>query len=322
LSEILSVVVIGYNEGANLKACLESVREADSIPGYEIELIYVDGGSSDNSLEISRSSTADQILGGDKRRRAAENRNLGLKASSGSLIQFLDGDMLLKKNWLTEAVNFLTNHSEFAAVCGNLEELNRSIISRAMEIDWGEREESIRHCGGAALWSRDVLLNAGGFPEDVDYGEDPLVCWKIRNEFGFKIYQLNKSMVIHDLGHVSFIDYWKRCIRSGRTYSEISELVKDTSDPLWLKETRANYLWGVILLGLVLTLLLPLPSLLPRLISSSVLLCLIFRKTIQTLISGKAISVSLMYSIHTYTSKIAIAYGQLRWHLKNKKRVA
>ncbi|MGB5063939.1 MAG: glycosyltransferase, partial [Candidatus Competibacter sp.] len=47
---VLSVVVIGRNEGERLTRCLESVR-AMTDPGGPVELIYVDSASTDGSPE-------------------------------------------------------------------------------------------------------------------------------------------------------------------------------------------------------------------------------------------------------------------------------
>ena len=47
---MLSVVVIGRNEGARLVRCLESIGQMTPLPG-PVEVIYVDSGSTDGSLE-------------------------------------------------------------------------------------------------------------------------------------------------------------------------------------------------------------------------------------------------------------------------------
>ena len=86
----LSFVVIGYNEAGTLKACLDSVRNAD-LDGLSWELIYVDGGSIDTSMDIAREAGVDRLLGGETRRRAAENRNLGLEAATGDWCSFWTG---------------------------------------------------------------------------------------------------------------------------------------------------------------------------------------------------------------------------------------
>lgn len=131
----LSFVVIGYNEAGTLKACLDSVRNAD-LDGLSWELIYVDGGSIDTSMDIAREAGVDRLLGGETRRRAAENRNLGLEAATGRLVQFLDGDMALFPDWPRAAAEFLYGHEDVAAVCGNLEESSPGILFEALQIDW------------------------------------------------------------------------------------------------------------------------------------------------------------------------------------------
>ena len=54
-SPMLSVVVIGRNEGARLVRCLESIGQMRPLQG-PIEVIYVDSGSTDGSLEGPRNS--------------------------------------------------------------------------------------------------------------------------------------------------------------------------------------------------------------------------------------------------------------------------
>ncbi len=104
----LSFIVIGYNEAATLPKCFESVRNA-YLSGISYELIYVDGGSRDDSILVAKTSGVDQVLGGDKRRRAAENRNVGLRSAQGRYVQFLDGDMVLDPDWSFIALNFIEN---------------------------------------------------------------------------------------------------------------------------------------------------------------------------------------------------------------------
>ena len=62
----LSFVVIGFNEGAHLEACLRSVQGAALAPGTW-ELLFVDGGSTDDSRAIAE-RVGVTFLGGEKRR--------------------------------------------------------------------------------------------------------------------------------------------------------------------------------------------------------------------------------------------------------------
>ena len=48
----ISIVVIGLNEGKNLHDTFTAIREMD-YPQEKLELIFVDTGSSDHSVEIA-----------------------------------------------------------------------------------------------------------------------------------------------------------------------------------------------------------------------------------------------------------------------------
>ena len=57
MTPLLSVVIIGRNEGARLKRCLESVNAMHAIGGA-VEVIYVDSASTDKSPELAASYLA------------------------------------------------------------------------------------------------------------------------------------------------------------------------------------------------------------------------------------------------------------------------
>lgn len=306
----LSFVVIGYNESQHLSACLLSALEGAKAHGAA-EVIYVDGGSTDDSLDLARAAGVDLVLGGEKRRRAAENRNLGLQAAQGQYIQFLDGDMVLFPEWPAAAQKILQERPKVAAVCGRIIERRTSAFYKALQIDWSDPEGEVLYCGGAALHRRDALLKAGGFPEEVAYGEEPLLCWRYRNAHGLKIYHLHEPMVLHDLAYRGFLDYWRRNVRVGRTYAEISGLLSSSQEPFWQRETRSSLRWG-ILLFLCLLLLLAGPWWEVRVAVLLFLALLLGRKTVQAWRAGNAPAVSLLYAGHTYFAKLGIAWGLLQ----------
>jgi len=289
---------------------LESCRRAD-LRDLTHELIYVDAGSTDDSIAIAQAAKVDRVLGGDKRRRAAQNRNLGFEHARGTYVQFVDGDMTLAPDWPAAAAAFLTDHPECAAVCGNLVEANQSTLFRALQIDWAPREGYIRHCGGAALYRRDVLDRLGGFPEDVAYGEEPYLCWRIRNELQLRIYQLNRTMANHDLGFNGLRDYWRRNVRCGMTYAEIAARFARTNDPLWLRESIVHLAWlGACVVAALLLMVGPGPL---RLLVCAAMAAVVLRKFVQTRHAGYAPGVAAAFAVHTYLSKVPVALGELKW---------
>jgi glycosyltransferase involved in cell wall biosynthesis len=312
----ISFVVIGYNEGKTLRGCLESIREVE-LNSISYEIIYVDGGSCDDSMVIARNFGVDLLLGGEHRRKAAENRNLGAMHSKGKFIQFLDGDMKVDRAWAAPAYAFINENHNAASACGYIHETGNGFFKRVLEIDWVHKAGEADYCGGAALWRKDIFLKAGGFPEYVSYGEEPCLCWKIRNELGMKIFLLDQQMVTHDLGFSGIGDYWRRSIRCGETYSEIASRFYHSSDRLYLKESISNFLWaGFIMICLVLILTGPHGLRLP------IILCIILilmRKSIQIFHRGNDLCVSILYSFHIYFSKLPLALGGLVWLARSFK---
>lgn len=313
----ISFVVIGYNEASFIGNCLASIRNAN-LKGIEYELIYVDGGSQDNSYLIAESMNVDKLLGGEKRRRAAGNRNLGMMAAKGRFVQFVDGDMTLNASWPVTAMDFLIKHPNVAAVCGHLKEINPSILYQTLQIDWTQKKGPVDFCGGAAMWRRSVLKTINGFPESVQYGEEPFLCWRVRNELDYEIYFLNQTMADHNLDYAGFGDYWQRNIRCGQTYAEIAYLCYNTPDRLWFKMTVSNLAWSA---GLISALVIFLAG--PQFIKAwiAILLFLILlRKILQMLNRKNKLAVSIGYAVHVYFSKIPLAFGELKWFFRMLKK--
>ncbi len=308
----LSFVVIGYNEGKHIRGCLESVR-AITLPGARFEVIYVDGGSKDNSLEEARRVDGVRILGGEKRRRAAENRNLGAAHARGKYIQFIDGDMYLDPDWPALAMAFLDLHLDVGGVSGMLEEANTSYVFRVLQIDWNPVEGEVDAFGGAAMYRRDVFEQAGRFPEDVSTGEDPLLCWRIRNLTAHKVWYLHKRMAKHDLGFRGLRDYWKRSTTTGRAYIEIATRCWDSKDPMWKPNVIRNFVWAGFYVVLLLAIALSPPIVGITLLG--VIALVLARLTFKTWRRGHPLSVSIGYALHCYLAKIPLAWGQLKWLL-------
>ncbi|HEV2275176.1 MAG TPA: glycosyltransferase, partial [Acidobacteriaceae bacterium] len=84
---LLSVVVIGRNEGARLERCLASIGKLRRA-ACEIEVIYVDSASTDGSPELARRAGAEAIVLDAVRPTAALGRNAGWQKAKGETILF------------------------------------------------------------------------------------------------------------------------------------------------------------------------------------------------------------------------------------------
>jgi len=245
----VSVVVIGRNEGLRLADCLNSIKAIDDIDG-EVELIYVDSNSQDGSPELAETFGAAVLRVLPLRPCAAIGRNTGWRAASAPFILFLDGDTRLHPGFLQAALQALADKPEVAVVWGHRRERfpERTLYNRVLDLDWIYAPGITDFCGGDALMRRNVLEQVGEFSEDLIACEEPELCQRMR-ALGHSILHIDTAMTDHDLAMTRRQAYWKRALRAGHAYAEVSQRMKETAFPLWLRECRRNALHvGVLLL--------------------------------------------------------------------------
>lgn len=217
----ISVVVIGRNEGDRLVRCLESVFDADYRRGG-LELIYVDTNSTDNSCERAEQLGARVIRITPSRPSAASGRNAGWRQARHALIQFLDGDTILHPDWFRSGAAAMRDE-RVACVFGNRDELARgeTIYNFWAHHDWYVPPGPAESCAGDAMFRRVALENAEGFDEALIAGEEPDLCFRIRDRQGGIILSLDVPMTRHDMNMTRFSQYWRRCMRTGHAFAEV-----------------------------------------------------------------------------------------------------
>ena len=112
---LVSVIIPCYNQGEFLEECLTSVISSSY---KQIEVIVINDGSTDNSIEIISSLNAkykftliDQINAGP-----SVARNNGILASKGKYILPLDADDKIGETYIENAVNQLASNNKTGIV--------------------------------------------------------------------------------------------------------------------------------------------------------------------------------------------------------------
>ena len=104
----LSIIIPVYNSEKYLKKCLDSVINAVENTKYKVQIICVNDGSTDSSLEILKTYTKkisdffiiNQINGG-----ISNARNNGIRASSGTYLGFIDNDDWVTSDYIEKLLN-------------------------------------------------------------------------------------------------------------------------------------------------------------------------------------------------------------------------
>src|SRR3989344_5311201 len=95
----LTIILPTYNNEKTLRECLSSIVNQD-YPKKDYEVLLIDGGSTDSTLEIARSFKSLKILN-NPLRVEEKARILGIKKAKGEIIAFIDADNVLpEKNWI------------------------------------------------------------------------------------------------------------------------------------------------------------------------------------------------------------------------------
>lgn len=100
----ISIVIPAYNEEKYIGRTLESVKKLDT-NGWEVEVIVVNGDSTDKTAEVAKSFGA-RVLN-EPHKGIGFARQQGLLAAQGEIVAFTDADTLLLADWLQKHMEVL-----------------------------------------------------------------------------------------------------------------------------------------------------------------------------------------------------------------------
>ncbi len=244
----VGVVVIGRNESERLDSCLNSVT------GQKANIVYVDSGSTDGSVQKARRAGVD-VLELDPRTlfTAARARNEGFDRirqlnPSLSYIQFVDGDCEIVGGWLEKGAAFLDAHPDVAVVCGRCRERNptQSIYNMLCDVEWDTPIGEVKACLGIALTRVSAFEQVGGFRPDVIAAEDNEFCVRLRAT-GWRIWRLDEEMTVHDAAMTRFTQWWRRAVRAGYCFAQGAHLHGALPERHFVWESHRAWVWGFCL---------------------------------------------------------------------------
>ena len=164
---MISVIVIGKNEGERLVACLRSIQTALSALAHEV--VYVDSCSTDQSLQTAKALGARCFLLAERKTTAGLGRFVGAKEARGEYLLFLDGDMQLQPGFAEKALMAIAAKG-YDGVCGVREDVylrGGEVVCRNDNYFGCTQERLAPVFGGALIITRDALDACGGWATNV-----------------------------------------------------------------------------------------------------------------------------------------------------------
>lgn len=256
----IGVVVIGRNEGERLRRCLASVVRT-GVPAANV--VYVDSNSTDGSVAMARGMGVTVVeLDMTTPFTAARARNAGVEKLPPGLdfVQFVDGDCEVRDGWLETASAYLRDNPQYAIVAGRCRERfpEASIYNRLADLEWDAPVGEASECGGIMMARLSAFRQVGGFNGAVACGEEPEMCSRLRAA-GWRVYRLGAEMCWHDSAMTRFRQYWKRMVRGGYGYAEVSQMNRRGGHRIYARQSRSILLWGAALPLAIAALAWPLP---------------------------------------------------------------
>jgi len=192
-NKTVSVIIPVYNAGKYLGEALESILMQSVKPA---EIIVVDDGSTDNSLEVAQQfGKKITILRHAVNKGCGAARNSGIKAAVGPYLAFLDADDLWVEGKLEKQMNFLQNNPDIDMVLGNVEQfISPELTAENQRRLKEELKKMPGYVTGTMLLRKQVFDQVGMFNEKLELGE--FIDWFARaKDMGLKYFMFDEIML-------------------------------------------------------------------------------------------------------------------------------
>lgn len=199
-----SIIIATYNAAQTLQRCLDSIRLQKN---EEVELILVDGDSSDSTLDIIRFNVdiVDYFIS-EEDRGIYDAWNKGIEASHGEWILFLGADDILCPDAIlkyTKVLSDMTDHSiEYISACVNYVDSSDGVFCKlGSPWRWIEFSKSMTVAHVASLHKRSLFNDIGLF--DLNYKICADYELLTRKEDQLKTFFLNEIVAHMSMGGIS-----------------------------------------------------------------------------------------------------------------------
>ena len=214
----LSVIVPNYNGKKFLKDCFESINSQNNI----LEVIIIDNGSDDGSVEFIKENYPEYILIENKENLGFSRAvNQGIKRSSAEYCFLLNNDVELESDCCSELLKCIEKDKDIFAVASKMVQFQDrdrlddagdeyTILGWTKKVGEGKSSKLYSHereifsaCAGAALYRRSIFDTIGYFDENFfAYMEDVDIGYRAK-VYGFKCVYCSSAVVYHRVSATS-----------------------------------------------------------------------------------------------------------------------
>lgn len=238
----VSVIVPVLNGEATIERCLASLSSG-SYPGERREIVVVDNGSTDRTVELVRGYPVRLLV--EPRRGLSRARNRGIEESRGEILAFTDSDCYVSTRWLAELTAGF-DEDEVAAVTGEVVPYppttsteHYSARRKPSVAGWQQSVPEPWFCFMNTAVRRQAFDRVGLFDpcfagigcEDIDF------AWRYFDA-GLRLRRRRQPVVFHQQ-RITALGLFRQNLRNGRGWALLHRRYPDRAGWGWPEEVAA-----------------------------------------------------------------------------------
>jgi len=240
----LSIVIVTWNTADITLKCIKTIKKY--LSGIKYEIIVADNGSEDDTVSKLRQEGGVTVIENKANLGFGKGNNIAAAAATGDYLLFLNSDMELIDNKLSEMISYLDAHPQIGLIGPKFLNIDQSdqgsvfppqTICNAFKEFWLGQATYSKYVpqthtptevwsvsGGAVLVKRQLFKKIGGWDKRYFmFYEDLELCRQVK-KLGYQIYYYPQCRFIHRHGAsgkslANASNQWRRLIPSSKIYN-------------------------------------------------------------------------------------------------------
>lgn len=176
----ISIVIPNFNGAPYLRECINSIYEQ----GYpELELLVIDGGSTDDSAVIVRDSGASIVFVSEPDGGQSDAINKGLRRATGEIVAYVNSDDILAPGSLEKVGAFFRANPQVDWLAGSCRVFGEGVNTQFIEpqgwerlidtiLPWARRQRYVFPQSGACFMRSTLTSRLGPYDTSLHYSMD------------------------------------------------------------------------------------------------------------------------------------------------------